>query len=108
VTPERWKRLREAFEGALERPQHARKVYLAEAFRDDETLRRDVEVPLAADELSDAFLEAPGFPQEGGVSLPEGSPTAEAGRRATRAGADTPADRAGSTEGTFPGATSST
>ena len=43
MTPERWKRVEELYHAARTRPPGERAAFLAEACRDDEALRRDVE-----------------------------------------------------------------
>jgi serine/threonine protein kinase len=59
VTPERWVRVREIFDGALERPAKDRAAYLRVLCAGDDDLRRDVESLLASHDTSRDFLETP-------------------------------------------------
>ena len=68
-----WELLRGLFEGALERPQHERAVFLDEHTKDDPLLRREIESLLTAHESAGPFLSAPalGPPVEPPDSSPE-------------------------------------
>jgi eukaryotic-like serine/threonine-protein kinase len=59
VTPERWARVREIFDGALERPAQDRAAYLRVLCAGDDEIRRDVEGLLASHDSSMDFLETP-------------------------------------------------
>jgi hypothetical protein len=61
MTPERWRQITETFHAARERDPARREAFIAEACRDDPTLRREVEAMLAG--LNDAgkFGETPLF-----------------------------------------------
>jgi eukaryotic-like serine/threonine-protein kinase len=48
MTPDRWQRVAQVCESALEREPSSRAAFVAEACGDDETLRREVESLLAA------------------------------------------------------------
>ena len=61
MTPERWKRVEELYHAAGTRPQDERAAFLAEACRDDEGLRRDVESLLDESLSDDGFLAEPGL-----------------------------------------------
>jgi eukaryotic-like serine/threonine-protein kinase len=65
VTPERWARVREIFDGALERPAQDRAAYLRVLCAGDDEMRRDVESLLASHDSSVDFLETPA------VNLPQ-------------------------------------
>lgn len=59
MTPQRWTRVREIFEGALERPAQDRAAYLRVLCAGDDEMRRDVESLLASHDSSADFLETP-------------------------------------------------
>jgi len=59
VTPERWARVREIFDGALERPAQDRAAYLRVLCAGDDEIRLDVEGLLASHNSSMDFLETP-------------------------------------------------
>jgi Tol biopolymer transport system component len=59
MTPERWKRTEELYQAARTRPSGERAAFLAEACRDDEALRRDVESLVNEPDSADGFLEPP-------------------------------------------------
>jgi Tol biopolymer transport system component len=60
MTPERWARIKELFDGALDREPEARAAFLEQACpADDAELRREVESLLDAHARSDGFLETP-------------------------------------------------
>ena len=59
MTPERWKRVEELYHAARTRPSGERAAFLAEACRDDEALRRDVESLLNEPVSADGFLDTP-------------------------------------------------
>ncbi len=57
LNPDRWRRIEELFEAALERQPDRRGEYLAEACAGDAGLRREVEKLLAADAQTAGFLD---------------------------------------------------
>jgi eukaryotic-like serine/threonine-protein kinase len=59
MTPERWKRTEELYQAARTRPSGERAAFLAEACRDDDALRRDVESLVNEPDSADGFLEPP-------------------------------------------------
>jgi serine/threonine-protein kinase len=59
IDPERWRRLSEILDVALDLPTRERDVYLEQACGDDGALRRQVEELLAAEAAADGFLETP-------------------------------------------------
>jgi serine/threonine-protein kinase len=59
VTPERWQRVKQLFEAALEQEPISREKFLAGAAADDPTLAEEVKRLLASDEKAGAFLSAP-------------------------------------------------
>ncbi len=75
MTPERWQRVAELFEAALEKEPAARASFLAEAAGGDSTLSQEVLLLLAADEKAGEFLSA-GLP-----SPPMNPPSVPVGRR---------------------------
>src|SRR4051812_6599266 len=59
MTPERWGRIKEIFEGALDRHLAERAAFVEEACQGDEDLRREVGKLLAHDAAALEFLERP-------------------------------------------------
>ena len=59
MTPERWREITEIFHAARERDPASREGFVAEACRDDPTLRREVEVMLAGLDDAGQFGETP-------------------------------------------------
>jgi len=57
MTPERWKRIEEVYHAARARPEGERAAFLAEACRDDDALRREVESLLTEETSDEGFLE---------------------------------------------------
>jgi serine/threonine-protein kinase len=47
MTPDRWRRIEELYQAALQHPAHGRAAFLAEACAGDEALRRDIDSLLA-------------------------------------------------------------
>ena len=62
TTPANWARVRELFQGALDRDPEHRSSFLLEQSGGDESLRREVESLLAAHARAEGFLEAPTVP----------------------------------------------
>lgn len=61
MTPERYKRIKDLFHRALERPPAERPAFLNEACGDDAALLAKVEALLAADEQAGNFMNAPAY-----------------------------------------------
>lgn len=61
---ERWQRIEQLYHATLERAAHQRAAFLSEASADDDGLRREVEVLLAANEQAGGFLATPALEQE--------------------------------------------
>ena len=80
MTPERWQRLAELFESALQLDAGQHAAFLAEGCPDDPELRRDVERLLESHEHAGSFGDAPAF--RFAVTRSEG--TLEAGFRLGR------------------------
>ena len=59
MTPERWQRVKELFESALDRAREERPAFLDYACDSDESLRREVESLLASYEEGESFMEKP-------------------------------------------------
>jgi serine/threonine-protein kinase len=59
MNPERWSRLKTAFQGALDQPADARRAWLRQACGDEEELLRDAEALLNAHDTAGDFLEQP-------------------------------------------------
>ena len=71
MTPERWRQITEIFHAARERDPAHRNAFVAEACRDDPTLRREVEAMLAGLDHAGRFGESPLFAL---ASRPEPAP----------------------------------
>jgi len=60
--PQRWQRVKEIFQGALERKGAEREAYLAECC-DDTDLRAEVDSLLRSYEVAGSFMESPAVAQ---------------------------------------------
>jgi eukaryotic-like serine/threonine-protein kinase len=74
LTAERWARVKELFEAALERGETERSAFLADACRDDESLRHHVESLLAGHLNAGSFLETGPAQQSANSSSSEEKP----------------------------------
>ena len=83
MTPERWQRVEELYHAAYATPAGERAAFLAEACREDEALRRQVE-SLLNESSHDGFLAPPRF---------EAVPVLASGTPAARVRHDRPIDR---------------
>ena len=61
MTSDRWRRIEQIYEAALQRAPSERRVFLDSACGDDQALRRDVERLLAANEQAGDFLASPAW-----------------------------------------------
>ena len=61
MTPERWQRVKELFQTAVEGEANQRAAFLEEACAGDPALRKQVEALIASHEGAPGFLEAPAF-----------------------------------------------
>jgi eukaryotic-like serine/threonine-protein kinase len=61
MNPERWRKISEIFEAALERPADERASFLADACAGDEELRQRVEAMLAADNQRSLLIDRPAY-----------------------------------------------
>jgi Tol biopolymer transport system component/serine/threonine protein kinase len=61
MTPERWQRVKEIFQGALDRAPGERSAFLAGACGKDETLQREVESLIASHEQTGTFIDVPAY-----------------------------------------------
>src|SRR5262245_53777244 len=61
MTPERWRQITEIFHAARERDPASREAFVAEACRDDPTLRPEVEAMLVGLDAAGQFGETPPF-----------------------------------------------
>src|ERR1035438_1972395 len=59
MTPERWQRVKEIFDQAVERDPASRLAYIRERCGDDEELRREAESLLASDTRTGSLLYNP-------------------------------------------------
>ncbi len=63
MKPERWQRIDQILDGALEREGNQRKAFLEEACSGDASLRQEVESLIQADERVKSFIESPALEQ---------------------------------------------
>jgi serine/threonine protein kinase len=68
MNPERWRKISEIFEAALDRPAEERASFLAEACAGDEELRQRVEAMLAADNQRSLLIDRPAYQALSGFS----------------------------------------
>jgi eukaryotic-like serine/threonine-protein kinase len=61
MKPERWQQINDLFQSATECAPEQRAVFLEEACRGDESLRREVESLIACYERAEDFIESPAF-----------------------------------------------
>src|SRR5262245_24248493 len=61
MTSDRWRRIEQIYEAAMQRAPSERSVFLESACGDDQALRRDVERLLAANEKAGDFLASPAW-----------------------------------------------
>lgn len=59
MTPERWQKVKQILEAALERQEYERTIFFNETCADDPELRKEVESLLAYEEEVNSFLEIP-------------------------------------------------
>ena len=59
MTPERWQKVEQLCNAALEREASQRGAFLAQACQGDDELRREVESLLAQENPAEGFLESP-------------------------------------------------
>jgi serine/threonine protein kinase/Tol biopolymer transport system component/tetratricopeptide (TPR) repeat protein len=81
MTPERWKKVEEVFESALECSPDERRGYLVEACAGDESLRGQVETLLQSYEAAGSFIEAPVLAPDAARTLIDENSPAMIGRR---------------------------
>ncbi len=80
MTSDHWQRIRDVFEAAKEMAPTDRVSYLAEACRDDELVRAEVQALIVASEAAGDFIESPAMSKVAGLST-DGLLTSAAGRR---------------------------
>jgi serine/threonine-protein kinase len=80
MTPERWRVVKDVFDGAVQQHGFARSTYLARVCGDDSALRAELDAMLASDESADGFLQdvLSGLKSEGG---PHGDGACSVGSR---------------------------
>src|SRR5256885_16934760 len=61
MTPERWQKVKEIFQSALDRAPYERSAFLANACGGDESLRKEVESLIAAHEKHGSFIDSPAY-----------------------------------------------
>jgi serine/threonine protein kinase len=87
MEPERWQQVKNILHSALEREPGQRGAYLARECGDDESLRREVEAFLAANDQAGSFFEmsavrlAAEVVAEGGANVPRGKASVQIGQQ---------------------------
>ena len=87
MEPERWQQVKNILHSALEREPGQRGAFLARECGDDESLRREVEAFLAANDQAGSFFEmsavrlAAEVVAEGGANVPGGKPSVQIGQQ---------------------------
>src|ERR1041384_6626002 len=61
MTPERWQRVKQIFDSALQFEPAQRSVFLAGACGDDDALRTEVESLIALHEKTGSFIDSPAY-----------------------------------------------
>lgn len=61
MSPERWQRVKDIFQSALERAPEERSAFLSSACGRDEALRKEVESLIAAHEKDGSFIDSPAY-----------------------------------------------
>ena len=61
MTPERWQKVKEIFQAALNRAPAERAAFVSAASEGDDLVRREVESLMSSDGRSGTFLDAPAF-----------------------------------------------
>ena len=61
MTPERWQKVKEIFQSALERAPDERSAFLESACRGDESLHKEVESLIASHEKDGSFIDSPAY-----------------------------------------------
>lgn len=79
MTPERWQRVDEIFQAAIELRAEERPAFVERTCADDEELRREVESLITADEQGLSFVDEPAFQVAAGL-LATGEPELEKGQ----------------------------
>ena len=79
MTPERWQRVDEIFQAAIELKVEERPAFVERTCADDEELRREVESLITADEQGLSFVDEPAFQVAAGL-LATGEPELEEGQ----------------------------
>ncbi len=61
MTPERWQRIKEVFESALQVEPAQRRAFISNACRVDESLRQQVESLIDSHERTGTFIDSPAY-----------------------------------------------
>jgi serine/threonine protein kinase/dipeptidyl aminopeptidase/acylaminoacyl peptidase len=80
ITRERWQRIKDLFNRALQRPAADRVKFLAEACEGDDSIRAEVESLISAHEEDESFLDGPAY-EFAAEMLADESPELKAGDR---------------------------
>ena len=79
MTPERWQRVKETFQSALDRVPGERAAFLTGACVGDDPLRKEVESLLASHERDGSFIDSPAY--QGAAAMLETEQQLEAGQK---------------------------
>lgn len=69
MTPERWRKVDEIFQAALELNPEEREAFLDKSCAGDEELRREVESLISSDEQGLSFIDSPAFEMAAGLLI---------------------------------------
>ncbi|HEX8844121.1 MAG TPA: protein kinase [Pyrinomonadaceae bacterium] len=67
MTPERWQKVKEIFNAALEQQPGERAAFLAQACKGDDSLRREVESLIKSHEEEGSFIDSPAYEAAAGL-----------------------------------------
>jgi len=65
MKPDRWKKIEEIYQAALEKPEEKQAAFLSQACGEDQALRREIEEMLEARQKAGSFLGQPAAEQMG-------------------------------------------
>ncbi len=78
MTPERWQKVKEIFQSALERAPGERSAFLSDACGGDEALRQEVESLIASHEKDGSFIDSPAY--QAAAEMLEGNQELKSGK----------------------------
>jgi hypothetical protein len=85
ITTDRWQTIKELFHASLEREPDQRPSFLDDACRGDDSLRREVELLVAANEKDGSFIDSPAYEVAAHLLMPVAA-RSTSGRSRSKAG----------------------